>query len=179
MAQYLRKSNQHQLVDEWYRQFKSKLAEFLRRGVRSDADVQDLSQEVFLRLLRVKQPELIEAPRAYLYRIAVHVLAEWRTREGRARMHDSEELDDLSTGGGPDQTAESDSQRAELQQALSHLPASYRATLVLHTQHRLTYREIAQHLGVTERMVKRYIVKGYAEMRQRLSHTAGDHNGRY
>lgn len=176
MAEHLKKADQHQLVNQWCRQFHGRLQVFLRRGVRTDADVQDLTQEVFLRLLRVENPELIEAPHAYLYRIAVHVLSEWRARERRSKLHDSDGLEGLPSDDSPHQTAEQKSQAMQLQGALSRLPANCRAALVLHTQHQLTYGQIARHLGVTERMVKRYIVKGYAGMRQWLSQATGEHN---
>ena len=39
---------------------------------------------------------------------------------------------------------------------------------MLRVKHGLTYKQVAEHLGVTERMVKRYVVKGYASLREKL-----------
>src|SRR5688572_2879837 len=80
----------HALVAEWFGLFNEQLNHVLARGVRGKEDVQDLAQEVYLRLLRVDNPELIQSPWAYLYRIAVHVLAEWRARERRQQLHGPE-----------------------------------------------------------------------------------------
>lgn len=155
------------LVERWYRIHRGQLVRFLRLGVGSPDDVNDLAQEVFLRLLRVPRPDLIRAPRDYLYRIATHVLAEWRARERRAGLHRSiEPGEDLpaADGNGPADRREA----LDVTRALAELPAAQASALVLRWHYGMTYREIAAELDVTERMVKRYVVKGYAALRVRL-----------
>ena len=164
-------NDQRVLVTDWYRQFNRRLKYLLAKGVSEKSDVQDLAQEVYLRLLRVDSPELIRTPWAYLYRIAIHVLAEWRVKERRQQLHDAEELDNLIANGEPIDDVVQARIRLVLDEALATLPASYRAVLVLHCQHHMTYREVANHLSITERMAKRYVIKGYAELRQYLALT--------
>lgn len=167
-------SRTHALVEQWYQDYRSQLLRFLGRGVSPD-DVNDLAQEVFLRLLRVPRPDLIRAPRQYLYRIATHVLAEWRGREKRARLHRCIDVgEDLpSDGEGPADRREA----LDVKRALQALPRAQAAALVLRWHYGMTYREIADELDVTERMVKRYVVKGYAALRARLEdgEDRGDH----
>ena len=43
-------------------------------------DVEDVGQEVFLRLMRYETAELIEHPQAYLYKVASNVATEWSMR---------------------------------------------------------------------------------------------------
>jgi DNA-directed RNA polymerase specialized sigma24 family protein len=50
------------------------LRRFLSARLRNRADVSDLVQEIYLRLLRVKNHEAIRNPQAYLYTIARYVL---------------------------------------------------------------------------------------------------------
>lgn len=159
----------HVLVTDWYRQFNQRLKYYLAKGVSGESDVNDLAQEVYLRLLRVDSPELIRTPWAYLCRIAIHVLAEWREKERRQQLHDPETLDELIAKGEPVDEVVQARTRLMLDEALATLPATYRAVLVLHCQHHMTYREVAQHLSITERMAKRYVIKGYAELRQTLA----------
>jgi len=40
--------------------------------------------------------------------------------------------------------------------------------LILHTRDNLTYEEIAVHMGVSRRAVKRYVANGYAVLREAL-----------
>ena len=61
----------------------------------SDSEVQDLAQEVFLRLLRVSNPDLVRHPRAYMLRVAINVLQEWRRRDDRFVVTAPVELDTL------------------------------------------------------------------------------------
>ena len=161
-------SKSHALVDQWHKDFRGQLERFLKKGVASSDDVNDLAQEVFLRLLRVKRPELIRAPREYLYRITMHVLAEWRgqqKRESSCRVPDSRELvvaDVEGVGFRVDQDG------LDVRRALETLPKAQAAALILRWYYGMTYKQIAAELEVTERMVKRYIVKGYAALRRAL-----------
>jgi DNA-directed RNA polymerase specialized sigma24 family protein len=57
------------------------LRRFFSARMRNAADVPDLVQEVFLRLLRVEHHEAIPNPQAYLYTVASHVLHQHALRE--------------------------------------------------------------------------------------------------
>lgn len=155
------------LASEYYFEFHEQLLRFLRRGIANDADVQDLSQEVYLRLLRVKNPELVLQPRAYVYRVAMHVLDEWRGRQRREQLHSSDALDVLESGETrhpPEKLELLETLRA----AIRRLPPAYSAAVILKWHYGMRYQDIAQHLGISERRVKRYIVKGYAQLRVQL-----------
>ena len=75
------------LIESWYAQFDGQLSRFFGKAVSAHTDLQDLSQEVYLRMLRVKNPELIHSPRPYLYRVAIHVLDERRTSHREQHVH--------------------------------------------------------------------------------------------
>ena len=48
------------------------------------------------------------------------------------------------------------------------LPLNHRTALVLHVANDLTYPQIATHMGVTRRQVKRYLAKAYARLRTHM-----------
>lgn len=155
-------------VARWYDEYHLRLLNFLRTGLKADADAEDVSQEVYLRLLRIPENRIVEHPRAYLFRIAANVLNDWRAGQRILETRPPEELDRFA---GPSDSAEEYERTRRLERmnrALNALPAHYRATIALKTTHGMTYEEIAAHLGVSERMVKRYIVKAYARLRDRL-----------
>ncbi|HET6631049.1 MAG TPA: sigma-70 family RNA polymerase sigma factor [Woeseiaceae bacterium] len=156
-------------VAQWYDEYHLRLLNFLRAGLKAEADAEDVSQEVYLRLLRIPENRVVEHPRAYLFRVAANVINDWRTGQKMLETRPTEELDRFA---GPDDSADhyENARRLErIERALKALPAHYRATIVLKTTHGMTYEEIAAHLGVSERMVKRYIVKAYARLRDRLA----------
>jgi DNA-directed RNA polymerase specialized sigma24 family protein len=75
--------NRSQLL-EWRQRWNRSLFQFLRRRVRSSADVQDLAQETYLRLLRAHDLSQVRNPQAYLLQVARHVALEWRDRLPRS-----------------------------------------------------------------------------------------------
>jgi hypothetical protein len=79
-----------------------RLRRFLSVRLRNTADVPDLAQEVFLRLLRVEGYESIRSPEAYLFTIASHVrdVAEEFNRYNRRPLTiDDRELQQVTISG--------------------------------------------------------------------------------
>ena len=137
----------------------------LRSRLGASPDLPDLAQEVFLRLLRVGQPELIRDPQSYVYRVALNVAEEWRLRAAQSRDHGSEALDELESADDPEETAVRRQRQGTIRRAVGELPAATRSALLLHVHRDMTYQQVAEHLGVSRRAVKRYVANGYAALR--------------
>src|SRR5271168_3636587 len=56
--------------------YRGALQAFFYRRLRNKADAADLVQEVYLRMLRVSDPEAIHNPEAYLFTVAANLLKE-------------------------------------------------------------------------------------------------------
>lgn len=158
-------------VARWYDEYHLRLLGFVRANLQKECDAEDVSQEVYLRLLRIPEERVVEHPRAYLLRVAANVIADWRTGQKLYETRPPEELDRPAETDDDGAENDYDRQRSveRIERALAHLPAHYRSAVVLKTRHGMSYEEIAGHLGISERMVKRYIVKAYARLRDRLS----------
>jgi len=163
-------------VAGWYDEYHVRLLKYLRGSLRTDSDAQDVSQEVYLRLLRVPEGRVIDHPRAYLFRVAANVVNDWRAGQKVFETRAPEDLDQVPDPHNSDQEYDDSKRKALMNQAIAALPVHYRAALLLSAQHGMTYREIASHLDVSERMVKRYIVKAYARLREELSALGDDGN---
>lgn len=156
-------------VARWYDEYHLRLLSFLRANLRAESDAEDISQEVYLRLLRIPEERVVEHPRAYLLRVAANVINDWRAGQ---KLYETRPPEELERAPGPDDSGEQYDRKKRLERvdrALAGLPAHLRSAVVLKTRHGMTYGEIAGHLGVSERMVKRYIVKAYARLRERLN----------
>src|SRR5215475_6664871 len=80
----------------WFSQWRTPLRKFLiRKGAVRSADLDDVAQEVFLRLLRYDRAELIEHPQAYVFKMASNVAAEWAIRARHVRPHEAKWVADL------------------------------------------------------------------------------------
>jgi RNA polymerase sigma factor (sigma-70 family) len=156
-------------LSDWFHQWRSPLRKFLRSsGVPRTTDIDDVAQEVFLRLLRYERTELIENPQAYLYKMATHVAAEWAIRARNVQPHESKWLANLVAPNQPEQDAGRSELHAEIERALQLLPARQREILKLHYFENLSRAEIAERLGTTERSIKRVVMKTYERLRLQL-----------
>ena len=134
------------------------------------AEADDLTQEVFLKLLRYSDDVLVENPQGYLFRVAANVVQDWRER-ARIRMpHDDIWLDALLVGSAEEpenSTARAIASRC-LWAAVDRLPARQREILLLHVNEGMTYEQIAVARGLTYRIVLRDLTKAYGTLRLQL-----------
>lgn len=149
------------------------LRRFLAARMRNaNADVGDLVQEVYLRLLRIPDHEAIRDPRAYLYTIASHVLHQYMLRQAAmAKFVDPIEIgSDLAApqGSNPETTAHLEQQFEELGKGLQQLSPRAYATLLMYRYEGATLDEIGRRLGVTRVMAKKYLLKALTYCQQRL-----------
>lgn len=158
-----------QHLADWFRRWRAPLLRHLTSRARlSSADADDLAQEVFLRMLRYDRAELVTHPQAYLFRIAANVLAEWSTRASWRQPHAAAWLADLTDERDPERECTSEDDKAELERAIGMLPPRSREILRLHYDGGLTHEAIAARLGVTRRIVKRDLIRAYADLRGTL-----------
>jgi RNA polymerase sigma factor, sigma-70 family len=144
---------------------------FARRGANDDAE--DLVQETYLRLLRAHQGQAaIANPEAYLFTVALNLAREQAARRRRTPVP-LEELENLTTLLASEESVEDAAERAQrrqrLQALLASLPERTRAVLVMQYRDGLSYRQIADRLGVSPHMVKKHVVRGLSVCRRALA----------
>lgn len=155
----------------WFARWrKPKRGWFSGRASVPSANVGDLAQEVFFRLLRYSDDVAVENPQGYLFRIAANVANEWRDRERVHQPHDRSWLNDLQIDPSDpsDNTTFQTRVNKQMQSAVSRLPARQRQVLLLHVNEGLTYKQIAARLGVADRVVLRDLSRAYASLRMQL-----------
>jgi RNA polymerase sigma factor (sigma-70 family) len=155
-------------VGRWAREYAADLHRFLSKRRFIESDIKDVCQEVYLRLLRFDRSEVIQNPMAYLFRVAANVAHDFRLRQEQWTPLESDQLEEPAPDPGPDQVLDTEYRNRQLAEMLAALPPLSRAALVLHSQEELTYEEIAARLGVTRRVVKRAMARGYALARESL-----------
>jgi RNA polymerase sigma factor (sigma-70 family) len=149
----------------------TRLRQFLRRRVRNAADVPDLMQEVFLRLLRVPRHESIRTPEAYLLTIARHVAQQHRLRAmPESPVNLEQVLQELRSHGASDPVLEVTAEQchAGMEATLQRMAPKVQATFLLHRRDGLTMDEVSQRLGISRPMAKKYLVKALIQLRKNL-----------
>ena len=143
------------------------LQSYLRVRLANEEDALDITQEACLRVLRVN-PASVENPRAYLYRIA-HNLVYQHYRNRWQRLTNDVETDALaSTDPSPEEIAATWIRKRQVETAMRELPMKCRMVLVLRWRDGLRVAEIAERMGLSRAMVKKYLAYGLAHFRKRL-----------
>jgi RNA polymerase sigma factor (sigma-70 family) len=154
----------------------SRLRRFLSARVRNPSDVPDLTQEVFLRMLRIPDCEAIRSPEAYLFTVALHVVQQHAIQESAAppTVEVGELLAQLhaATDADPALQAHAEQCIEDFARALERLSPKVRATFVLHRHYGMTLQEISRELDISFPMAKKYLVKALYHLRQYLDATA-------
>jgi RNA polymerase sigma factor (sigma-70 family) len=147
------------------------LRRFLLVRVRNIADVPDITQEVYLRMLRVPNVESVRSPEAYLFTVAQHVLQQHTLKTAALPTAELDKI--LRPTAHPDPALELVAAQSldRLQETLDKLSPKVRAVFMLSRRDGLSFNEIAMHLGVSKPMVKKYLMKALMEFRQRLEQT--------
>jgi RNA polymerase sigma factor (sigma-70 family) len=148
------------------------LRRFLLARVRNTADVPDIVQDVYLRMLRITHVESIRSPEAYLFTVAQHVLHQYTLRQSQIPLSVDLEgmLEPPHARPDTDPVLEVGAQQClnDLQQALDLLTPKVRATFMLHRRDGLSIDEIGTQLGISRPMVKKNLVKALMEFRRKL-----------
>lgn len=151
-------------------------ADLVQRWIKRDSsipagEVDDLTQEVFVRLLRYSGDVGVENASGYLYTVATNVVSAWRKR-ARVRMpHDDAQLESLQIDDAqePENVFARAQTREQVKALVDQLPARRREILLLHVIEGLTYKEIARRKGLTYRIVLRDLTRAYVALRMQLS----------
>jgi RNA polymerase sigma factor (sigma-70 family) len=161
------------LVERLFAEHGGGLQSFFRRRIRSKVDAADLAQEVYIRMLRIRDQEGIRNPVHYLYTVANNLVKEHAALEHRQAMSiDIEEApaqEQLETLPVFDGELDARRRAERLGVVLNQLRPNCRTALVLRFTHELSYREIAMHLGVSPQMAKKYVAQGLGHCQRRMA----------
>ena len=141
------------LYDAWAR----RLLAYMTTITRDRGRAEDALQNVFVKLA-TRRPDLRD-PGAYLYRAARNeALTVSRRRPERSLA----ELEIFDVGSGPEEAA-------TLADALDQLPADQQEVVVLHAVEGLTFRDIAEILGIPPDTAASRYRYGLEKLRERLA----------
>lgn len=149
-----------------------KLRRYLALRMRNAAaDVPDLVQEVFLRLLRLGNHEVIRNPQAYLYTVASHVLQQHALRQ--AALGETADVTDIASEldraqADPATEVEVEQQFEQIARGLRQVSPRAYATLMLHRCEGLPLQDISDRLGVSYSMTKKYLAQALKYIERQL-----------
>ncbi len=147
----------------------SQLRRFVFARARNLADVSDIVQEVYLRMLRISNVDSIRSPEAYLFTVAQHVVQQHTMSQSAtpSAVELAQLLNEPATTYDADPALALEAQQCleSLQRALEELSPKARATFMLHRRDGLSIDEIASRLETSRPMVKKYLMKALLHLR--------------
>ena len=145
------------------------LRRFLLSRVRNSADVPDVMQEVFLRMMRVPNVKSVRSPEAYLFTVAQHVVREHtlKASAGPAPPDLVRMLNEREAVTYTDPASEVNAQQCleRLQGGLDRLSPKVRAAFLMSRRDGLSFSQIAERLGTTRDMAKKYLMTALTKLR--------------
>ena len=153
--------------EDFYRSQHNRMFHFFRRRSNREA-APELVQEAFTRMLRRGAFERIENPQGYLMRIAHNLLIErartWRRKQ--CMLYPLDEARDAPLNPEQDWKIESRELRRAFRRCLLAMPARTRRVFLMHRLQGKTYREIAKHLGLSDKGVEYHMMRALARCRR-------------
>ena len=152
----------------WRKRWNRNLMQFLGRRVRSSVEVEDLAQEIYLRLLRAPDLLQVRNPQAYLLRVAGNVVAEWHRQCPPTEPFSVDEDDGPIDESRPELVLDAALSQERVNQQLARMSPMMRAIVLLRLRDEHSYKQIAHELDLTLRQVRRYLARGYECLRVAL-----------
>ena len=156
-------------LKELFQQHYKPVCKTIFRFIRDQSTVEDLAQEVFIRFWEKREKiNITSSLSAYLRRMAINEALGYLRRN--KRFEEEELTPDISSGS--DSSAEEAYLHTELQEsvtaAINTLPPKCRAVFQLSRYEELTYKEIAEKMGISVKTVENQMGKALKILRQRL-----------
>lgn len=164
-------------LEEIFRKEKNKLTSFIRKAVKTKEDAEDISQDVFLQLIKASyELQTIESVTSWIYRVARNKIIDLYRKKSTVNFSDlgKEEslvfenlLPDLNEL--PDKQYWQEQVKQTIDEALEELPAEQREVFVMHEFEQKSFKEINEMTDVSINTLisrKRYAI---LHLRNRLS----------
>jgi RNA polymerase sigma-70 factor (ECF subfamily) len=170
----------NRLIDRWQRPLHS----FAYRYCQNQADADDLVAQVFVKLYQQRERLRPDTKlSAWLFTTLAnlcHNLHRWKRRHPAVNFEPRSSEPGASGGSaprqdevpsdqpGPDKMLEQDEAVAALRSGIASLPHDLRTTLLLHHFERLSYREIGEIMGCSERGIETRLYRARQQLRRHL-----------
>lgn len=167
-------------IEAIYREYETRLLRFLKLRLGSDAEAQDAAQETFVRLWKSAGQLHLDNVPALLFVTARNVATDVLRKSRRARRFglqasDSEEDNDNVSDdqAGPERILAAKSDLNLVIQILEELPQKCRFAFISYRFEDRDYDDIAREMGVSQSMVRKYVLKAVSYCAARFEELEG------
>lgn len=159
---------------EIFREHRTHLIRFLQLRLGSEADAQDAAQDAIFRLFQRRETLRDDELRALLYVTARNIAIDRLRERKRSPLQfggDQFEVEHavVDEAACPERVLAARQQLASIRMFLRELPPKCEQAFVGYKFEGLEYRDIAERMGLTESMVRKYVLRALAHCAARLA----------
>jgi len=166
-------------VSYLFREHNRALVSYLAARLWSEQEAKEVAQEAYVRLLQLQKPGTPSLLRAYLFKTATNIAIDrMRHRTVRHRAEEQAELfEELNARGELEDPAKQLLARERTEQLLGYLqelPIKCQQVIHLHRLEGVSQHDVSVRVGVSERMVRRYVTYAMVYCHLRLEGLPAD-----
>ena len=159
------------VLSRLFEEHNQRLIGFLRTRLQSEQEAREVAQESYARLLNLGQPETLGFLRAYLFKTAANLAIDRIRHRSTVRavepqLQASQEMAEPRT---PEDLTSTGQQAALASRFLQELPESCRRAFLLYRVHDMSISDVANQMGVSQRMIRYYVVQAMSHCRDRFA----------
>ena len=157
------------LIERLFREHNEALIRFLRGRVESHNEALEVAQEAYVRLLSLDQPGAVSYLRAFLFKTAANIAIDRRRRHRTyGKVRERQLFMELAENRTPERQVAAEQTLRLLEHLIEAMPPKCRESFVMNQIHGLDAGPIAARLGITESMVRKYVVRALLHCRERM-----------
>jgi RNA polymerase sigma-70 factor (ECF subfamily) len=163
---------QKQVVADLFKEHNESLLNFLRSRLPSESDAHEVAQEAYIKLLKLDEPNAISYLKAYLFKIASNLAID-RLRHKQRRTSNDQFVFFQTESPSEEQVALRKEKVHMITTFIEELPPKCRKVFLLSRFHDLSNVEIASLMRISDRMVRKYLVRATEHCQLRLDEKFG------
>lgn len=167
------KRSSNRFFELFFQQNYDSLVRFLAFKFTNAEEAQDLAQDAFYKVMKVKNAEELQHARAYLFQTASNLALNRIRKQKRQDLHQRNSIDmreEEAEGmiASPERAAQARQQLQLVEDALSELPQKCRLAFLMHRSRNMTYQQIAVELEVSVSTVEKYMIAALEKCRVKV-----------
>lgn len=169
-----RRETRPQALERLFREHGTALRSFLLKRLKNQAEIEDITQEVFYRLARMNDLASRlsgnqSSNRNFIFTVANNMVVDMERRKSVRRLHQDEEVHfsaEHKHESGPEDLALASEMIAHIKTAILELKPTWRKAFIMSRYNHMSYKEISREMGVSVKQVESYITGALIKLRE-------------